>query len=112
MIRSILLIALLIFLSYMFGFALALWNIGRLVIVPLCTILFGSVNGKAAEDFCNQCCETERGEKIARLFYIFYRAGYRCTNSPELSQTFDRAIDRQDSVEQILKAVSNELVNK
>ena len=77
-----------------------------------CTILFGSVNGKAAEDFCNQCCETERGEKIARLFYVFYRAGYKCTQNAELAKTFEHTINRQDLVEQILKSVDNELVNK
>lgn len=112
MIWSILLIALLIFLSYMFGFAFALWHIGRFIVVPTCTILFGSVNGKAAEDFCNQCCETERGEKIARLFYIFYRAGYKCTQNAELAKTFEHTINRQDLIEQILKSVDNELVNK
>ena len=108
----ILLLALLVFCSFIFGLLSALWYTDKMVIIPLCTILFGSVSGKAADEFCHQCCETERGEKIARLFYIFYNAGYNCTQDPELSKFFEVPINDPDGVKTVLKLANEKLLER
>ncbi len=99
----------LMIISCILGILLAIWYIGKIVIVPLCAILFGSVSGRAAEDFCNQCCVSERGEKIAQLFYIFYKAGHNCTTDERLSSYFDKSLDSKRQVKKILKLISEEL---
>lgn len=106
----ILLLALLVFVTFIFGLLICLWYVGRMAIVPLCTILFGAVSGKSAEDFCNQCCATERGTKIASLFYLFYQAGYRCTQNAEFGKSFEIAINSKPEVERILRLIDTDLL--
>ena len=88
------------------------WYIGGICIVPLCMILFGSVSGKAADEFCHQCCETERGEKIARLFYMFYNAGYNGTKNEEFQKYFELAIFAEPEVERIIRLIDRSLLTK
>lgn len=89
---------------------MAFWYIGGICIVPLCMILFGSVSGKAADEFCHQCCETERGEKIARLFYMFYNAGYNCTKNEKYQRFFELAIDSKPDIERIMRLIDRGLL--
>ena len=91
---------------------MAFWYIGGICIVPLCMILFGSVSGKAADEFCHQCCETERGEKIARLFYIFYNAGYNGTQDKEFQRYFDISINSKPEVERIMRLIDRGLLTR
>lgn len=106
----IFLIVLLIIVTFIFGVLINLWYVGRMVIIPLCTILFGAVNGKAAEDFCNQCNQTERGTKISSLFYLFYNAGYRCTQNAEFGKFFELAINSKPMVESTMRLIDRDLV--
>ena len=94
----ILLLALLVIVSAGFGLLVGMWYLGGTVVIPLSMILFGSISGKAAEDFCNKCCETERGEKVARLFYIFYNYGHSFTESSETKKYFELSIEDSKSV--------------
>lgn len=108
----ILLLALLVLFSFIFGLLMCLWYVGRMAIVPLCMILFGSVSGKAADEFCHQCCETERGEKIARLFYMFYNAGYNGTKDEEFQHYFDFSINSKPEVERIIRLIDRSLLTR
>lgn len=108
----ILLLALLVFVTFIFGMLMCLWYVGRMAIVPLCMILFGSVSGKAADEFCHQCCETERGEKIARLFYMFYNTGYNGTKDEEFQRYFDISINSKPDVEIIMRLIDRGLLTR
>ena len=108
----ILLLILLVFITFLFGLMMSLWYVGRMAIVPLCMILFGSVSGKAADEFCHQCCETERGEKIARLFYMFYNAGYNCTKNEKYQRFFELAIDSKPDIERIMRLIDRSLLTR
>lgn len=99
----IFLIILLAVVAFIFGTVAGYLVSCKDMLIPFCTILFGTVSGQAATDFCHTICTTERGEKIARLFYILYRYGYGCTKNPKKAECFEDILDNQGSIERFIR---------
>ena len=78
--------------GWAFGYTDAKIYVMRDFVTPLCMIMYGAIDGKHAEDFCNSIIETERGENVARLFYIFYEAGHRMDRDEDKKKCFEYSL--------------------
>ena len=67
-----------------------------MIYIPVCMILFYAIPGKDADNLCSSLCFSEKGEKIARVFYMMYAFGHKCFNSKLAKGCLLYLIDRPD----------------
>ncbi len=78
-----------IVIALMVAFIFILCNVRwfiRYALIPVCVMMFECIPGKDAENFCNELCQTEFGEKTAKLFFLYYKFGYNCVKDEEGSK--------------------------
>lgn len=99
--RLFLEIVIAIMVALIIAMAYVRWVI-RTLLVPASLMLFHAIPGQEAENFCNVLCKTEKGEKMARLFYMLYRFGYTCTNNPECEQILALMAEKPETLQRMI----------
>ena len=71
--------------------------------VPACMFLYHAIPGIEAENYCNELCKTENGEKYARIFYMMYKFGFDAYYDEHGKKLLDYAANHPDSLKRCIK---------